>query len=374
MSSRSYAQRTFHAHLARGELDGVITHPIFAGLGELRRFRLWNGGQSFIWADHMRDPFAQRASRGLNVFHSGDNLMIKFINGEFWGFTSMREHTSNAEFAAAMAGISRDNAAVVDRRWLAPYGLAPYWAAAEPETDGRRNRAGGVLPTDGILFDYVQAGGDLAWELYDELLEFAMAHDMAADYARERLFSEFFCQDNFMDYLISNTFFDNIDWPYNNVRFFRAITPGPGGKYNDGRWRFVLHDMDFIADMRRPVSGSRFGVLYELPDIAPRFNRVFLVFNNRIFAEQFVERALYVLENDFRMDRLTAIHDEFLALYEPLLPEMYGRFAVHGTVEASLENFYAHRDQLRDFLENRAYYYRQQLRHLVERLENEGGG
>jgi hypothetical protein len=346
--SRASAQRTFNVHFSRGQLNGVITHPIFTDLDELYRFRLWNGGSSFGW-DFMRDPFAQAASAQLNLPFSDNQLAIKFVNGEYWGFTNLREHTSNAHFISTRLGLPRGNIAIMNRDRLM-------------DENGVRVEIDGVR----LLHDTVSEGNEIIVKaLYFELLQFLQTHDMSSDYAREKLFSEFFCQENFTDYLISNTFFANTDWPHNNVRFFRAITPTLGNPYADGRWRFILHDMDYsLAE----YENNRFTPLLEGSSHAregEHFNHVFMVLNNPTFAAQFTERALYVLENYFNTEKLTALHDEFAAQYEPILPEMFNRFAIHGTAEDSLKNFNEHQTELREFILNRQKFFLEQLNDLT---------
>ena len=44
--------------------------------------------------------------------------------------------------------------------------------------------------------------------------------------------------ENFIDYQGSQIFFDNTDWPGNNIKFWRP-------RVDDGRWRWVLYDTDF---------------------------------------------------------------------------------------------------------------------------------
>jgi len=351
--TRDSAQRTLNAHFSRGELDGVITHPIFPDVDELERFRLRNGGNGFM-IDHMRDPFAQTASSGLNVLYSRHQLAIKFINGEFWGFTQIREHTSNRHFVSTHTGLARRNIAIMDHD-------------AYVNTEEQRIRIMAVS----------EGPEDVVRGLYNELMAFVTSHDMSTDYARERLFNEFVCQENFIDYMIANTFFHNSDWPHNNVRIFRAITPDPDSEnpYEDGKWRFMLNDMDLAPSPNRGTYNSnRFpfflsihSSLEALPAIA-EFAHVFLVFNNLAFVEEFRERALYVLDTEFQTDRLLALHDEFVAEHVPLLPEMYNRFAVQGTVEDSIANFERRRAHLATFLANREPYYRQHLDALVDRL------
>ena len=368
--TRINAQRTFNVHLSRGNLNGVITHPVFLDLYELRRFRLWNGGNAFH-RDHMRDTFAQTASSELNVLISDHNLAIKFINGEFWGFITMREHTSNRQFVSSRTGIDIENIALMDRTWNMAL-----------DVDVLVNGESFFIEVFNFFFDEVADGEEsIVLALYQEVINFAQTHDMSSDYAKMRLFDEFFCKDNFMDYLIANTFFNNWDWPNNNMRFFRAITPDINSQnpYNDGRWRFILHDMDYAPPPIELHYGfgeygnNRFPFLYELDSWWTQaweleFNYVFLVLNNPTFVKQFVGRATYVLDSYFNHDRLLQLHNEFILRYTPLLPEMYNRFAIHGDVEQSIINFHNHAIQLKNFLSTREYYYRKQLDYLIMRV------
>ncbi|MCL2203759.1 MAG: CotH kinase family protein [Defluviitaleaceae bacterium] len=333
--SRAMPQRTINVHLARGALDGVVEYPIFHGLDRLYRFRLHNGGNGFSW-DFMRDAFAQRASAGLNVLFSDNQLAVKFINGEFWGFTSMREHTSNRQFVSTRTGIAPRNIAIVDR-------------AAATYREGRA--------------DVVEEGDEaLVLALYAEMTDFVRNHDMAGDYAAGRFFAEFFCEYNFMDYLIANTFFHNEDWPHNNVRLFRAVTPEENNPYADGRWRFILHDMDTApAPGDSQYTQSRFAYLLALHPMVHEWelwlNYAFLVLNNPGFGQRFAQRARYVTARYFTPEVLLAQHAELYAQYGPLLPQMYARFVLRETVAGSLARFYAYHAQLATFLTYRAQHY-----------------
>jgi len=348
--SRGHSQRTFNVHLARDELDGVINHPIFDGVDSLYRFRLWNGGNAFIW-DHMRDAFVHSAASGLETVFSQSRVAILFVNGEFWGFTTMREHTNNRFFAQTQLGLNRGNIAIMD--------------------SNRR-----IVRGQRIRYHAVEVGGETAQRLYDELVYFIMAHDLANDSAAvERFFTEFFCRANFIDYLITQTFFHNDDWPQNNLRMFRAIEPQVGNYYADGLWRFMLHDLDFAG--RSLFTGSvspnmnLFAHLlnYNGPGFrnpGPDFSFVFGdLLRNAAFVEEFHARAMYLLENDFATDRLLAHYDEFVQRYLPLLPEMYNRFAVRGAVEDSLANFHRRRADFTRFLTHRHRYYIAQLEGLL---------
>ena len=330
--SRAKEQRTMNVNFARGDLDGVVTYSIFKNIERLYRMRLWNGGNSFR-RHHMADNFAQKASSELKVLFSDSQLAVKFINGEFWGFSSIREHTSNEDFVSPHTGIDKGNILIIDR----------------------------------LRSDVILEGDENIGQLFlEELTTFATQTDMSTDEAREWLFDKLFDQESFMDYLIANTFFHNSDWPHNNVRMFRAVNPNlsSSNKYNDGKWRFILHDMDDVPGWGANPSDSNFSTLY----LAEGTNSHFQIFNNPTFVREFVDRAHYVVEHYFYAERLLALHNEFLEVYRPLLVDMYERFNTYGTVQATITAFEWHTRRLEEFLIIREYYYRQQLDYLLERV------
>ena len=373
--TRDNAQRTLNVHLQRGSLNNSITYPIFDGLDEFHRFRLWNGGNNFVgprdWGmgnDHFRDAFAQKASAGLNVLHADSRVAIKFVNGEFWGFTQFREHTSNAAFVSARTGMAANNIAIMDR--------------------GARNPAlnGGLT----WYFDEVEEGNETTvTNLYNNLISFITAPGFfpsepygPSDSVVEELFRDYFCKDNFMDYIIANTFWNNTDWPQNNVRFFRAITPNVSNQFNDGRWRFILHDMDQTANGVWPnqggandAGGSRFSALLN-PTLQPEggggpaFNRVFRVLANQNFVNEFTLRAQYLMLNDFAPSVTAPLHQEFMDRFTPLLPDMYTRWGVNSgssatsNITTATNHFNRSTTNVRFFANNREAVYLGQLNGL----------
>ncbi|MCL2847171.1 MAG: CotH kinase family protein [Firmicutes bacterium] len=361
--SRGNPQRTINVHVARNELEGEITHEVFDGLESLTRFRLWNGGNSFWWC-HLRDPFMQQAAfnAGGNIFRGDYRLAVKIINGEFWGFTTMREHTSNSFFTLARAGLARDNVSMVDGTWIAVPGMPPHMRYTEIQEE-----AGGLTMTQ-----------------YTEMWEFIRDNDPRYDCVREQLFEQFVCIYNVMDYIIFNTFFGNNDWIQNNVRAFRAARPDRNSPnpYMDGRWRFILHDMDRAIPVNGTPSGSGVWgransfctITYRISDRSLNHERgtwlrVLRVVNNRYFAERMRARAIHLMENGLSQQSLEALFEEFVEARRPVLATHYNRFSMTGarTVESSLSNWNAHINAMRPFFVERHGHYRNHLDAMVNR-------
>src|SRR5690606_24769712 len=54
--------------------------------------------------------------------------------------------------------------------------------------------------------------------------------------------------DNFIDHFLSCIYVGNVDWPHNNIEFWRKKTASyqPNAPYgHDGRWRWIAKDLDF---------------------------------------------------------------------------------------------------------------------------------
>ncbi len=90
----------------------------------------------------------------------------------------------------------------------------------------------------------------------------------AADLNDEAVYSEL-CSlmdvEDYLDYFAFNIYINNRDWPQNNFRCYR-YSPQDGetageGVY-DGKWRFLLHDMDYSMG------------LYEQPEVMAKYNNL----------------------------------------------------------------------------------------------------
>jgi len=341
--SRARPQRVFNVHMARGDLDGHITHEVFEGLNDLTRFRLWNNSNNF-WRCLMREPFAQKAAylAGMNVIHSDYRLAMKFINGEFWGFTTIREHTSNNFFTSARLGIEpRNRTAIID--------FSDIWGP--------------------MAIDIQEAAGGRTQKLYDDLRAFVISHDLTQDVNIDRLFDEFFCIENTIDYIITRTFFDTGGW-FDNTRIVRAVYPDTtsNNPNMDGRWRFILNDFDGAIPTHH--NGNSFNRIFTtsinmVPNIIYR-----QILNNPTFVQQFVDRANELMTDGLDKESLVELFEYMRDERLVLLPAHFNRFSMTNsrTVSSSLANFNYHTNIVHRFITNRHAYYQQHLNWLLERV------
>lgn len=113
--------------------------------------------------------------------------------------------------------------------------------------------------------------------------------------------------DNFMNYMISEIYFGNTDWPNNNVKIWK--------KKAGGKWRWILYDTDFgynLYDTNLYNHNTLSYALGEKTDKIPDawstllFRRLIL---NETFRNKFIDRFCIQLSSTFKYDRVKQIMD-----------------------------------------------------------------
>ena len=134
-----------------------------------------------------------------------------------------------------------------------------------------------------------------------------------ADMRDDAVYDEF-CQvvdvENYLFYYAINTYINNLDWPYNNHKAYRYYA-APGEEYQpgtvfDGRWRFLVHDMD-----SREKVGNRLLPDYLLSKSQSRRSELFQALMKRDECkEMYVSYCLEVMNGAFSPEVFTALADE----------------------------------------------------------------
>lgn len=163
-----------------------------------------------------RDAFSTTLGQYIGMDYQSSRPVVVFLTGEYWGIHNVRDRLSEGYFKHhhglgdmdfTVLEIAGDN-----QTW-------PILDTGEPS----------------LLADFE----DILDKAYNN--QFASPEGLAALAQRIDL-------DNFTDYQIINIWSGNTDWPGNNVLLWRSVaadnSPGADPK-NDGRWRWILKDMDF---------------------------------------------------------------------------------------------------------------------------------
>jgi len=219
---------------------------------------------------------------------------IAFLNGGYYGIVNMQEKI-NSDFIADNTNISAEKIDLL-------------------EFIHHNNTVQVIEGTD--------AG-------YKSLIDYIATHDMA-DSSNYQFVADKVDINNLMAYQISQIYFDNGDWPGNNIKWWRPNNPV-------GKWRWLIFDTDFgfgLSPFGNETGDQLLHYKHNTLDMATAENgpewpnpphSTFLFRNllkNKKFKNQFITMFCDHLNTTFQAQRIIPVIDSFKAMYEPEI----GRF------------------------------------------------
>lgn len=196
------------------------------------KFVLRASGNDFRFA-FVRDELNQMLAKdaGFNDYEPVFPA-IAYMNGEYFGFYWL-------------------HASYCDEFFKNKYGDSP---AKKLAGDGEYKEGEFVVLAGTDEHMHVDEDDELAGAQADEFNS-RYAEFAAKDLRNETNYREL-CSwmdvNNYLDYMAYNIYLCNKDWPNNNVRCYRYV-PAPGEPYGegayDGRWRHLLHDIDYTLGL-----------------------------------------------------------------------------------------------------------------------------
>ena len=210
--SRTFPQKSFDLKFKDAYGPRTVTEKIFLNrpYKTFRDFRVRDGSTDYKWA-LMRDTLMGMAANDMPLMPAGDhNRSVVFLNGEYYGQMEVREHCKQ-DWMAEKYGIDPNNVDIIDTR-------------------------------GGPHLEY----GDL--EAYNAWNAWVNNHkaELAADYDLLRAVMD---PDTLANYIAIELYGNNVDWPNNNERFWRA-------RAQDTPWRFVANDLDLTLDCPFAAGGG----------------------------------------------------------------------------------------------------------------------
>jgi len=277
-SLRIYARNEYgHSHLFY-PFFGSRPHSMY------KRIILRNSGNDFMtnvdpWSvkeTMFRDAAIQEILRPLHVETQAYQPAVVFLNGEYWGIQNIRERYDK-HFLERVYGVDPDNIDLLTSK------------------------------------DVPQEGDNLHYKATLQYIEeHGLEEVMHYEYIQTRIDVE-----NYIDYNIANIYSDNTDWPGNNIDFWRLRTLNymPNSPFgHDGRWRWLLYDMDFGFGLRNinnyahntlAFAAEEDGEGWPNPPWSTLLFRSFL--ENHDFRIQFINRFSDLLNTAFLPERTTSV-------------------------------------------------------------------
>lgn len=224
----------------------------------------------------------------LNIDVIGYQPSVVFINGNYWGIHNIREKISS------------------------------YYLE---ENHGADHDAVDMLKEENIVEE-----GDSAD--FVAMYNYIMNNNLAVDSSYQRV-GNWLDLGSFCDYIIAETFLNNNDWPYNNIKYWRKQEPG-------AKWRYILFDMDvsFFGESWSPVTLNWLGEVLGTFGQNSKHMRIIrkLLDENQEFRIYFINRYADLLNTSFTPETLRNYIQQAKSRIEAEIPNHFSRWG--GSVAA----------------------------------------
>lgn len=198
---------------------------------------------------------------------------------------------------------------------------------------------------DGAIY-----GDDSDKKEFEEIIEFITKSDMSRDENYNKVAERLDIQ-SYLDYLCANMYLANADYGKESYTIWRTKTYGGEG-YSDGRWRFILGEMDNTIN-----NGANGNVAtptidtFLQPGVQEDVILNALIKNDR-FKKLLEETMDNMINNIFSEENIEAVINEQRELIERMARASYRRFNGEAT-----DNFYSSEiEKIEEFFEKRGEY------------------
>ena len=268
-----------------------------------KRLNLFSGGsdQDTLFRDYLAMHFGEKENFSTMRF----SPCLLFLNGEYWGFYQMAERYDALYFAHHYR-VNPDNVVYIK--------------------EGEVN---------------LGLSSDLA--LYEELQKWISENDMTVPENYNKA-CEKIDMDSLLSYYAFEIYIANGDWPFSNVGLWRTRETGKG-KYEDGRWRYVLFDVNGECMAESKI---RDNTLQTAIDHDAIFGSLC---NNKEFQQAFLEKLQTLATSTFSKEQVEPFIRNYLQTYTKPMQVHRKRF-----FEGSPDPFAKEMQGIQRFFEERASY------------------
>ncbi len=240
-----------------------------------------------------RDDLASKIVQHLNFEVQHTRQVIVFVNGEYWGIQSIKD-IFDEHYLANKYNLQKEDVSILE--------------LSGSVDDG--------LPTDNAH--------------YLSMRNFVTNQNLnvSSNYAYINTQMDV---ENYIDYMNSEIYFGNGDWPNNNIKYwrYRTSTYDPNAALErDGRWRWMFYDLD--AAFGGDCSGIYFNynALNTATSIAGGNSTLLLrgLLQSDQFKNDFINRMADLLNTTFLSSRIQIIASDLSTEITPLMQEHVERW------------------------------------------------
>jgi len=330
--SRSNAQKSIRLYAREEYGEKKIRYAFFDDLTDINgeaiekfdKVTLRNEGNDTTSA-FLRDELVQSLCADRAVGTQAEEPCILFIDGEFWGMYHIKERIEDYYFASHYD---------VDKKNVT------YIKKTEIE------------------------GSEEVCKEYEQFYNWAMSADLTLEENYQKVADTIDLQ-SMMDYFAIETYINNYDWlkqgkEPNNFLMWRVNETVDGNAYADGKWRFVLFDMEYSANLYgQEGTKPEFDSLQNISTQNDWTNLGALFFRllqNKTFCDSFYTNYLEIMDQNFDPNKVSRWIDDYCGEYGSAISETFRRFigADSGHLQYNISS-------VKDFYNKRPAYARQYL-------------
>ena len=197
--SRAKEKKSFSVTMREEYGAKRLKYPLFPEYPELKKFKAFSirnfGNNS--GDDYLRDRLGTSMTEGLGVDYQRGRYVIVYYNGKYYGVHDLRERNNEYYYETK-------------------YGYDP----ADIDLLDAANEA-----SAGSAFDY------------RAMIDWLQSNELTSE-ANYRKIADQIDIDNYINYMQSEMFLKNGDWPHNNLKKWRVAS-------QKSKWKWFLYDTDF---------------------------------------------------------------------------------------------------------------------------------
>jgi hypothetical protein len=312
--SRTNPQKSLGVYFRDKYGPDEIRYPLFNSkdADRFKSIMLRNSGNDFN-ITQMQDAMMQTLLIGqMDIDYMAYQPAALYLNGVYWGVQNIREKSSG-DYLYTNYGLDEDSIDLLES------------------------------------FNYVLEGDNSG---YTAIISFLNSNSLNNtqnyNYVTSRIDLE-----SYIDYQIAEIYYANLDWPGNNIKYWKSKRPG-------SKWRWLLYDTDFGFGLYTSPDHNTLAFATEAqgPDWPnPPWSTLLLrkLLGNADFKKRFVDKFNVYINSTFNPVRVNAVID---SLRENIATEMPYHFLRWG---GSMGSWEYNLDIDRDFGNRRPAYMMQYL-------------
>ena len=254
-------------------------------INKFKGFKIKSAGQDW-YGTMLRDAFMHQVIKdSMDVDYQDYRPSIVFINGKYWGIHNIREKKNEDFLAENYPGLDDEKVDILQDNMGVNEGSSKKYEE---------------------MISYIKERGLIDNNNYNEV---AAKMDI----------------ENYIDYMIAETYFANDDWPYTNVRYWRE-------QKDDSKWRWILEDLDLgLGPWNNPIQTNMLSLVtatdnlvYQNPLWSTFLFRSLL--ENANFKNRFKQKYSAYLDSTFKVDQMLGILDNLTGVIRSEIPRHSARW------------------------------------------------